>query len=154
MTWWRPGGALGPGHVRRLLATVLDDVRATGAVEPVLTETALQVWLYAGGATVHGIAVRGDLDPERALAAVAAQVRDWEVEELDRRGRRAVWPACPLHRDHGLEPDVVAGRASWVCPTGDAAAGRVGGLATAAAHPGPHPAPVRLLVPRQPGRPG
>lgn len=139
MASWNTGGVVGPDRVRRYVSAVLQDIRTTGAVEPVLTDTAIQVWLYAGGTNAHGIAVRGDLDDERGLAAVAKQVQEWEVEELDRRGLRAVWPPCPLHPEHSLEADVVAARASWVCPDGDTAAGQIGRLGAQAGEPGAQP---------------
>lgn len=54
-------------------------------------------------------------DPSKGLIAVAAILQDWVLEELPRLHQAAVWPVCPWHPGHPVEPALVEGAATWVC---------------------------------------
>jgi len=63
-------------------------------------------------------------DAERLLADVTSSVADnlWPDELTD------PWPLCPRHGDHPLQPQLAAGRASWLCRREPGVAIAVGAL--------------------------
>lgn len=121
------------------LAPVLRDISATGAIVPEVREEAhedlgsdlVSAWLQRpDGVGGSGVRVDLALSPESRLADVAAQLQEWEVEELAAAGRPATWPECPEHPDsHPLAPEVRDGAAVWCCPRSGRAEYPVGGVA-------------------------
>ncbi len=110
-----------------LLAPVLADLRATGAIVPVVHYNAWEdqgpdyVYAYIGppgkGASL-GVWVNRARSVAEEVARLADHVQEWEVEELAAEGRAATWPQCPEHPnshplDAAADPD---GTAVWHCP--------------------------------------
>jgi hypothetical protein len=125
-------------QLQAVLGPVLRDVRATGGIMPDIREEAhedldggvVSAWL-ANGASAggRGIRVLTGLSPAEQLAGMAAQVQEWELEELAAAGRSATWPQCPVHpNSHPLSPEAQGGEAVWVCPRIGRRIARIGEL--------------------------
>jgi hypothetical protein len=122
------------------LGAVLADLRATGAIVPVIHEQAhedldpdvVSAWIESPhGGSGMGIRVYLSQLPAERLADLADQIQEWEVEELSADGRPATWPECPLHPGtHPLSAQPRAGRAAWCCPETGQVISPIGALAT------------------------
>jgi len=113
------------------LAPVLRDVRTTGVPEPgldgyrwVADPSVASAML--GGSTSLSIEVDGP--EESRVTAAADQVQEWVIEELWSTAT-ANWPPCPRHRaSHPLQPVVLDGLATWICPADGEQIGPIGSL--------------------------
>jgi len=65
-----------------------------------------------------------DRDAEQMFLDVLSNVADnlWPDEATD------LWPPCPAHHDHPLQPGLHGGRAGWVCLRDSGTFVRLGGL--------------------------
>jgi hypothetical protein len=120
-------------ELHAVLDPVLADIRAAGAILPVIEEhawaddEAISVYLWSQDGYYAGVQVLRDQPPAERLAWLADQVQDWEVEELAAAGRPATWPECPQHPGtHPLSAVVLDDVAVWQCPAAGTVAFRVG----------------------------
>jgi hypothetical protein len=123
-----------------VLAPVLADLRAAGAIVPEVRYAATQdrgpdyvcAVIGPAGRAAGSRGVWAGLAQSAAerVAGLAEQVQEWEVEALAESGRPATWPQCPAHpASHPLEPAVSAdGTATWRCPRSGLAVGAIGEL--------------------------
>jgi hypothetical protein len=122
------------------LAPVLNDIRATGAIVPVIGEEEhkdlgqdmVSAWLQGpDGVTGMGLRINMALPTADRLVDIADQFQEWEVEELAAEGRSATWPECPEHpKSHPLSPQVRDGAAVWSCPRNGHVEYPIGGMTT------------------------
>jgi hypothetical protein len=122
--------------LREAVAPVLRDLAATSTSTPVIREEAHEegdemvcAWLEGADGTGQGIRVALSCSPVEQLADLADQVQEWVIEELHAAGESAVWPPCPRHPNHPLQPEVRDEMAVWICPRTSQAIGAIGTLA-------------------------
>lgn len=119
-----------------LVEVLRRDLDGPDAVLPTLTITrqaALAghagIALTSPGASPQVVLINIDASAGQQLVALANGVQDWEVEELARLGRSAVWPQCAVHPNtHPLNVELIAGQARWLCPKSPSYSWRVGDL--------------------------
>lgn len=117
------------------LAPVLRDLRSTGVPEPRIeeydwTEDANRpsVMLWSPDAGGSGAFVFRDEPAHQQIAAMADQVQEWAIEELQ-LSNRTNWPPCPRHpTTHPLGATTWRGEAVWACPTDGVVIVAVGSL--------------------------
>jgi hypothetical protein len=105
------------------LAPVLRDLHSTGVPEPRIEERdwtddpkmlSAMLWSPDGGGT--GIFVSRYDSAHTQIAAMADQVQEWAIEELQWAGRTN-WPPCPSHpTTHPMGAATHGGKAVWCCP--------------------------------------
>jgi hypothetical protein len=117
------------------LAPVLRDLRSTGVREPRIKDrhwtedadspSAMVLSPDGAGTGVHV----NRYDPmHEQIAAMADQVQEWAIEELQ-LSNRTNWPPCPRHpTTHPLGATTWRGKAVWACPADGAVIVAVGSL--------------------------
>lgn len=89
--------------LRDIMAPVLRDIMASGAVLPIIQEEAYPdvevgtfcIFLWGAGGTGIGVWIYMARLGVEQVARVAEDVQEWEIEELAAVGRSATWPECP-----------------------------------------------------------
>jgi hypothetical protein len=122
--------------LREAATPVLRDLAATGTSVPVIREEAHEEggemvcgWLEGADGTGQGIRVALQDSPGVRLADLADQVQEWVTGELHAAGESPVWPPCPRHPNHPLQPKVRDEMAVWICPGTSQAISVIGALA-------------------------
>ena len=125
-------------RLREAMAPVLRDIRASGAIPPIIWEEThdgagdefVSVMLWGSDGTGMGVFIPAEPTAAEQVARLAEQVQEWEIEELASASRSATWPECPEHpNSHPLEPEPAGrNRAVWRCPRSGDVISQVGAL--------------------------
>ena len=91
-------------------------VREFGRPLFVRVDSDLRGWVLKAGGGGIGLLAREDMPWEDYVVDVAEVIQESVIESLTNWG--AAFPPCPEHPNHPMDPKVVAGVASWVCPRG------------------------------------
>lgn len=132
--------------LRQAMEPVLRDLRGAG-VAPARIEdddwtgdpdsASAMVWSSDGSGT--GVYVSRLAPAAERVAALADQVQQWAIEELQ-GGSATNWPPCPPHPDtHPMRAATRAGAALWECPADGTPIAPIGSLCCGDAAWGAHP---------------
>ncbi len=117
------------------LAPILRDIRATGAIMPVIVPEAHEdrgegyvcAWITFGTRDGTGIWVPVAGPAANRVFWLAEQMVEWECEKLADAGRSPAWPPCPDHPgQHPLRPDLKGDSALWKCPAREYVVSKIG----------------------------
>jgi hypothetical protein len=76
-------------------------------------------WVHANDGSGTGIWFHEDSPWPDVLVSVADVIHEAIIEGAEQWG--IAFPMCPVHSNHPMDAEVVAGVASWVCPRGEGA---------------------------------
>jgi hypothetical protein len=119
------------------LAPILRDIRAAGAILPVIVPAAHEdrgddyvcAWITFGARDGTGIWVPVAGSAADQVFWLAEQMVEWECEKLADAGRSPAWPPCPDHPGkHPLRPEVKGELAVWQCPKSERLVSEIGAL--------------------------
>ncbi len=123
-----------------ILNIVLRDMKASGAILPAIEDQTHEdldedfvgaLVRSPDGVSAVGIRIQASSPEAEQLVDLAAQLQEWEVEELSAAGRPAAWPECPEHpNSHPLSPELRDGAGVWCCPRTGEVVSAIGTLAT------------------------
>jgi hypothetical protein len=123
-------------ELRRALAPVMVDVRASGGPVPVVRDEA---WtddpstvtaVLDGPKSSTGIGLTLGASAVDAVVALADQVQGWVIEELRHQAAPTNRPPCSAHPDqHPMAAENRDGTATWSCPAGAVEGVVIGSLA-------------------------